>query len=350
MNDVIQQWLLDRRSANIDSIELMPTESPLLPDAPLVVSKGQADAYYLKDSSGQSWILKKFKPGKSPDTQYIKAIQSLIPQDRGLESGYERRVLSAASIKPTGYYTPEMANWLDDTILMRKVSGQDWASLADEIREGGSLQKEERLSLCRRLSEIILLLEQNDLSHRDLSSGNVFVDAPNQEVHLIDWDSLYHSSLTMPPNTTYGTEGYVAPFIKVNGAELAQVSWTPHSDRFSLAVLNAEFLTMEAGSPVTGDGGAFDQDEIYNRGGSNMAAILDRVKQICPKAANLVLKALNAANFDECPSPEKWIAATGGKLIKVPINEAQGRASFVKLDRSAFIKFNRESLVRPPMM
>jgi hypothetical protein len=158
----------------------------------------------------------------------------------------------------------------------------------------------------------------------------------------------------MPPNTTFGTEGYVAPFIKVNGAGLPQVSWTPHSDRFSLALLNAEFLTMDAGSPLTGDGGAFDQDEIYNRGGSNIAAILDQVKQICPKAAKLVLEALKAATFDECPSPEKWIVATGGKATRTPfdfyIAQAQGRASFVKVDRSLFINFNRELLIRPPRM
>lgn len=310
--DVAQAWLLSKSRASIEGINLLPQENAFLKRTPLVVARGQAQAFYLRDDAKQVWILKKFLPGRNPDAQYIQAIQSLIPPHAGFESGYRRRVLSRSSASGSGLPSG-LPEWIENTILMPLVKGSDWAHIADMVRAGKiSLMPEQRLLMCRNLSEKIGVLESNDLSHRDLSSTNIFVDTNTWEVHLIDWDSLYHPTLTRPPNTTFGSNGYVAPFVRVNGSEDPRVTWRGRADRFSMGVLNAEFLCVGRDSPVTGDGGLLDQDEIYNSGGSGISRIAGGLRQNFPHALALFERALRAGGFDECPGPDEWRALGAG--------------------------------------
>jgi serine/threonine protein kinase len=306
-------WLAGQRRASIEGINLLPQENTYLKGNPLVVARGQAQAFYLHDETRRVWILKKFLPGRNPNAQYIQAVQSLIPRHPGFESGYQRKVLSQASVAGSKLPSPDFPAWIENTILMPRVIGSDWAYIADKVRDGTiHLTPEQRLLMCRNLSEKIGVLESSGLSHRDLSSTNVFIDTNTWTVHLIDWDSIYHSSLTMPPNTTFGTRGYIAPFVRVEGMEDAQTTWMGRADRFSLGLLNIEFLSVERNSPLTGDGGIFDQDEIYNRGGSGIKKIVGRLQLDFPHALGLFDGVLRAGYFDECPSPDEWQSLGAG--------------------------------------
>ena len=97
MIDMGQLWFKSGRFAAIEGVSLIPRENPLLNGIPLVISRGQAEAFFLKDNQGHEWILKKFLPGRNPDSHYINSIQSLIPQESGFESGYRRLVLNKLS-------------------------------------------------------------------------------------------------------------------------------------------------------------------------------------------------------------------------------------------------------------
>ena len=307
--DVAQTWFLSRRPVFIEGVNLVPQENQFLKGNPLIVARGQAQAFFLHDENKRVWILKKFLPGRNPNAQYIKAVQGLIPQHPGFESGYQRKVLSQASVAKSTLPSVDFPSWIENTILMPRVKGGDWANIADKVRSGSiHLTPEQRLMMCRNLSEKISTLEKNNLSHRDLSSTNIFIDTNTWEVHLIDWDSIYHPNLNMPSSTTIGTNGYVASFVKVDGQENAQVTWARGADRFSMAILNIEFLSMAQNSPLTGDGGLFDQDEIYRSGGSGINAIATRLKQDFPSVCGLFNQVLRAKNFDDCPHPNEWVA------------------------------------------
>lgn len=311
--DVARAWLLGGKRAAIEGVNLLPQENTYLPKGtPLAVARGQAQAFYLRDESRRVWILKKFLPGRNPDAQYIRAIQALVPRHAGFESGYQRRALTRGSASgpglPSGF-----AEWIENTILMPLVGGSDWAHIADMVRGGKiSLTPEQRLLMCRNLGEKVGALEGHDLSHRDLSSTNIFIDTNTWDVHLIDWDSLYHPTLTRPPNTTYGTSGYVAPFVRSGGVEDPRLTWGAKSDRFSMGVLCVEFLCVGRGSPVTGDGGLLNQDEIYGGGGGGLSRILDGLRQNFPAALVLFEKVLGAGGFGECPAPDEWRALGAG--------------------------------------
>ena len=305
--DVAQAWLLSGKHVSIEGIGLLPKENTYLPKGtPLAVARGQAQAFHLCDTLNRVWILKKFLPGRNPDAQYIGAIQALVPRHTGFESGYLRKVLTSTSVNGAGLPSG-FPQWIENTILMPLVRGSDWAHIADMVRDGKlNLTPEQRLTMCRSLSEKIRILEINDLSHRDLSSTNIFIDTKTWDVHLIDWDSLYHPTLTRPPNTTFGTGGYVAPFVKVGGVEDPRISWARNSDRFSMGVLCVEFLCVGLNSSVTGDGGLLDQDEIYNGSGSGISRILTTLGRSFPNALALFERSLRAGSFGECPGPDEW--------------------------------------------
>lgn len=310
MTFAIEHWLHSNKAASLDGVDLMLVPHPFRGDVPLSIKRGQALAFFLTDHAKQSWILKKFLPGREPDVTYIRAIRPLVPATTGFESGSQRRVLSKASVGK-GYQPPGFGEWIENTILMPRIGGSDWLTLADAIRNGEeTLSVEQRITMCTNLVRRVQELETNGLSHRDLSVTNVFVDPSTWEMHLIDWDGVYHVSLRMPPNTTIGTGGYTSPNVLTNAGEEAARTWCPRADRFAMAILCTEFLMAERGCVLANDGGMFEQNEIYERGGTGMQAILLELNGRFPSVGRLLQRAIAATSFDACPSPAEWLACS----------------------------------------
>jgi len=307
--DLVDQWLRSGRPARVNEKYLRPVEHPGLPGTPLSIQCGQAEAFCLSADAGSRWILKKFHSGRVPDRSYLEAIQGLVPKADGFLSGAERQVLSPRSLRDehSCYYDPGLARWLDGTVLMPTVEGVDWASVADEAREGRvQLRRAHRLALCRSLTDLVCSMEALQIVHRDLSSSNVFVDTKLWVIRLIDFDSVYHPSLQMPQATTCGTEGYTAPFAWQNGTPDSRRTWCPHADRFALTVLNVEFLVLEEGAPLAAEGGMFHQDELRTRSGEGLALAFTTLRREYPAAASFLQAAMGSNDFEDCPSPEDW--------------------------------------------
>src|SRR5215213_10252880 len=121
LSDVAQTWLKSNTRASVEGIELFPQENTYLKGNPLVIARGQAQAFYLHDETKRVWILKKFLPGRNPDAQYVRAIQTLVPRHAGFESGYQRMVLSRSSVAASALPSPDFAQWIEHTILMPLV-------------------------------------------------------------------------------------------------------------------------------------------------------------------------------------------------------------------------------------
>ena len=310
MSFAVEQWLHSTNPASLDGIELSLVPHPLLRNVPLSIARGQAMAYFLTDGRKRSWILKKFLPGKQPDAAYIRAIRSLVPATTGFESGSQRRVLSKTNVG-NGFRAYGFPEWIENTILMPRIGGSDWLTLADAVRSGSeTLTLEQRIAMCTSLLRRVQELEANGISHRDLSVTNVFVDPSTWEIHFIDWDGLYHASLKMPSNTTIGTGGYTSPIVASATGEDASRTWCPRADRFAMAVLCTEFLLIERGSALANDGGMFEQAEIYARRGAGLSAILTAVNTDFPPVGRLLQRALFATTFEQCPAPAEWLGCS----------------------------------------
>jgi hypothetical protein len=306
---VVEYWLQTGHNAIIDKISVKPIEHALLKGKPLSSQKGQAEAFLFIDDNCNWWILKKFHNNRNLDRGYLNRVSSVLPRDNGFACGTRRQVLSRGALHQTiGYhYSTELDTWLDGTVLMPKVAGLDWAALADEIRDGNvCLEGAQRVTLCRNMARLVQLLEDHQCAHRDFSCGNVFIDSRTWQVSLIDFDSLYHPSLTMPQATTCGTAGYTPHHAWNHGNLDPRRTWCECADRYALALINAEFLLVKSGAKATGEGGLFDQDELRRQSGTGINSIMGQLKSKYPHAAQLLEATIHSSNFKDCPSPQDW--------------------------------------------
>jgi serine/threonine protein kinase len=341
MIDVATAWFESGEYADIAGFRLRPVENPFLKGIPLILLRGQAQAFYLRDDNNLDWVLKKFLPNRHPGSSYIRRIEELIPHRPGFQSGYLRRILSEKDISKAGFFSESFASWIEDTVLMPKINHRDWAIVADRIRSGTLvLPNDERMLLCRGLSEQVNLLERSAISHRNLSCTNTLIDERTLSIHLIDWDEIFHPTLAMPHNASFGTCGYIAPFVYTSGyPPHAWISWRPQADRFSLAILNSEFLVLRPDSSLHGDGGIFNQDELCARGGEGIDQILNQLRRSFPDAEVLLKRALDARGFDDCPSPAEWLAFSSGVDVSfVDSGESMPPAKFY----SCFIGYSHK--------
>lgn len=319
--EVVEQLLKSRRRADINSKHVRPMEHPCLKDTPISIQRGQAETFLLIDSRGNVWVLKKFHRGRDLDRYYLEAVCRVLPAHAAFRSGIDREVLCPQSIRRTAgcYYSQRLANWLDGTVIMPRVDGMDWAALADQLRDGAlALDGDQRLALCRGLAEAVLLLEQHQVAHRDLSSGNVFADMKSWTIVLIDFDSLYHPSLPMPQATTCGTVGYAPPYAWSQGSLDASTSWCVGADRYALALLCAEFLSMRPGAPLSAEGGIFEQNELRARSGPSIDFALAILAAEFPEALPLFEAAIRSTSFGGCPPPTDWLDISACNRAKLP--------------------------------
>jgi len=303
------EWVQDRRYAVVNQKRVKPIEHNRLKGKPLSSQKGQAEAFFLVDDKGNWLVLKKFHRGRTPDRKYLIEVGSLLPRDPGFACGTDRQILSKGTLAKTKgcYYSAELDRWLDNTVMMPKLNGLDWTAVVDDVRNGTmSLDTMQRFALCRNLTKLVELLEDNHSSHRDLSCGNVFIDTQTWEVCLIDFGSFYHPSLPMPKVTTCGTEGYTAAYAWDNGNLDASKTWCRGADRYALSLLNTEFLLVTKGTEATAEGGIFDQNELKSRCGRGISSIIGKLKAQYPPAAQLLQRAISSGNCKDCPSPDEW--------------------------------------------
>ena len=323
-HEVTVPWLKSGKYAQVDGIRVRPMEHRMLPGSPVAVQRGQAEALFLLGENGSGWILKKFHQGRCPDDSYLRAVGAVLPQHDGLVSGTDRRVLSGSDLRkePGCYFSTELQQWLASTVLMPRVQGIDWVAVADDLRDGSlRLDREQRVTLCRQLAELVRFLEAASCAHRDISSGNTFIDMHNWVVILIDFDSLYHPSLQMPAATTCGTEGYTPPFVWQSGTTHPEATWCPHADRFALTLVSVEFLVLDKGAPLEAEGGMFDQGHLRVRKGATLRLARDRLRDAYPGALPLIDAAINSRTCAECPGPDDWLHFCDvelGPVVKPP--------------------------------
>jgi len=310
--DAMDLWFKSKRKATIAGESLWPVAHPLLPDTPIAIKRGQGENYLLEASDNDRRILKKFNEGRALDRSYLEKVSVLLPSDPAFLSGKERRVLTPGDLQQTNgsYHQKDLAAWLDGTLLMTQVSGFDWATIADELREGRlQLTRSQRVSLCRDLARITGLLERACISHRDYSSSNVFIKKDECRVALIDYESTYHPSLVMPHATTCGTSGYTAHHTWWGSGLDPKRTWCQRADRYALCILVVEFLILDKGAPLTAEGGMFDQDELRARTGHKLNHFKKMLAAQYPEPALLFDRVLNSRSFEDCPSPEEWTRA-----------------------------------------
>ena len=325
---VADRWLNSGKPACLCGHKLMPQAHPFMPDTASCVTRGQATSYPLKqEGSPVTWVLKKFTRTRCPSRDYTERVAQCLPGGTEFVAGAQRRVVQVAR-RASGhslFHDTEFAEWLDGTVLMTRVPGDSWADVADMLREGERIySRTERLTAALGLATCVNRLELSHCAHRDLSATNLFLD-DHLKVFLIDWDSMHHPHLPYQPNTTVGTMGYIAPFMRrQDGTWDARLSWRCDADRLALSVLLTEILLVDQNSrPSKEDGSHFSQAEIGDPTCEFARAQANLLRGIFPPLSPLFHRAVSAADFADCPAPGDWIG-----VLKTALSEAgRSRAS-----------------------
>ncbi|HEY6803622.1 MAG TPA: hypothetical protein VI306_08590 [Pyrinomonadaceae bacterium] len=358
MHEIIQSWIESGQRAILNNWALLPRRVDHLSTAPLMSSGADSMVYYLIDEENQPWVLKKYFPGREPDRVYLESVQYLVPKRRGFEAGYRGQQLWSTSASALGYTDSEFLNWLDGTLIMPQILAPTWAELLALITDGSALlSRVERLLLTQKLSKMIETLEAAGLAHCNLSSTSVMIDALNVEVDLIDWDNLFHASLEMPSNNSGGDDRYAPEFSKTDERE---TNWRLRADRFALSVLNVELLTASSGLNV--EERALPADDKKSERKADR--VREALRRSFPAAVAFLDAARSAHDFSDCPSASAWIAFTEEELARSDeamwdetkadpsenssLYEVDYQAHFVKLNRSALVKLERNRFVRAP--
>jgi len=300
----LEEWFSSNQSAIIAGHSMKLRRHPHI-DVPLEIQRGQASAYWLAADDNSPWILKKFLPARQPQFTYLSMIGSRIPQEAAFRCGWQRQVLTPQDLTQSwnGFWSEALGVWINGTVLMPQLTGESWGNLLFKLAEGEiGLSANARFTIARKLVNMVLSLERANISHRDLSAGNILVDLSTGDLHLIDWDSLFHPVLQFQSNTTVGMPGYIPPWAMND----AQLSWCPRADRFALAICVAEILTVAPGTMLHGDGSLFEQQSL-GRDRSKLVAVTSALQAVLPKAVDLFQITWGATTFDECPSPAAWL-------------------------------------------
>jgi len=364
--DAMQAWLRADEPAMIDGLALLPRASEGAAGLPRCTVSETAISYHLFDKNDDGWLLRKFMPDWQPNLSRIQTTQYVIPRMPGFNSGFDQRVLDDTSLSTAGYHTEELQTWLIDAILVPEVTVSPWMDVADSIRTGGqSLATVVKLLLCQKLTERVEWLESGGAAHRNLSGTSVLIDPMNVEVHFVDWDHMFHPSLSKPANITAGAIGYIAPFVKLEPSANVDATWRSRADRFALAVLNCEILLTNGDSPITAGGGLLEQQHIFDRAGHTLQRLRNALQQNSPAALKLFDQCLTASNFDQCPGPREWLGLIERELNNDadkawdeprPADERQTHSiydrpqeiGFVRIKESAFVKIDPAAFVSAP--
>ena len=263
----------------------------------------------MQPSNKQEWVLKKFEPEMKPDPPYLVAIRSLVPRGIAFKSASKRVILKAEDIKlgEGTYSSTEFNDWIHEAVLMPKMRGQTWKAIGENLRKGAiDLPVDKRISLARHLAETVRAMEDSGCAHRDLCHDNICCDLQEYVVYLVDWDSMFHGSLYFHKNTPAGTKGYMAPWIKEkNGKWDPRKSWNRKADRFALAILIGEFLSVKRDSPAT-DGGLFSQQALAKPRHDTVTETLENLHSLSQTLGDLFQQAITSGSYDECPAPINW--------------------------------------------
>jgi len=312
--DIVNEWLNSAQTVRLCGLDLKPIPHSVFNDRVLCIVKGQAAVYFLRDQRHRnSWLLKVFNPGRRPADDYLNAVSQHLPGPAAFFTCTQRRILTEdhVDLRNSGYRNPAFVRLIEGAVMMPKVPGTTWASVADDLRDGTQqLPPAHRLQMSLNLARSISALEAGRCSHRDLSATNVFF-AQDDHAYLIDWDSMYHLKLPFQPNTTVGTMGYTASFLKVTeGNTNAKKTWCEYADRFALAVLIAEILLIGPETALPNeDGSLFSQAHIDTPGHEFVQNQIRRLRQFSKSCAALAKQAFNSTSFAQCPSPGDWIGA-----------------------------------------
>jgi len=239
-----------------DSITIIDREylfepHPLTPRIPHGQEGRQAVVYKVTGDGG-SWALKVFKPRyRRPYLVQVSKRIAVYASLPGMEA-CEREVMTPGKSLELLKANPDLAY----AALMPWIDGPTWTEV---VLAAAPLDVPTCLNLARSFLEVLVSLEENGLSHGDLSGVNIILPllGGGKGVALVDLEQLYSPGAERPEVLPQSSPGYGFP-------KSGSASWGSLTDRYPGSVLIAEMLCFCDEKVVQAAWGEsfFDPDEL----------------------------------------------------------------------------------------
>jgi len=309
------------QAIDIDGQTYTVAEHPLAPDIPYGQEGRQAIVYQIlsqarpmrQKNAASVMALKVFKP-----VFRSRALVELCDKLQPLNSipgltVCNRQVLTEEGNKRLLSKHPD----LTFAMLMPWIQGPTWLDILIDCQE---LTKKQSFDLAHALVFTLTIMEQQYISHGDLSSPNLMLpgllekegesNASDPLVELVDVEQLFHRSFDQPDSLPAGSPGYAHRTAR-DGL------WGPDADRFAGAVLLAEILAWcspELRATSWGES-YFDPGEMQEKCErySSLSRILSELWG--SEVSSLFEKAWFSQSLADCPRFSEWQYALNTALL-----------------------------------
>ncbi|MFX3625535.1 MAG: tetratricopeptide repeat protein [Ectobacillus sp.] len=192
---------------------------------------------------------------------------------------------------------------LSYAVVMPWIDGPTWADILLEQRP---LTKEQCACLAGSLAYLLMIFEEKELAHCDLSASNLLLPYLEESffypVELVDIEQMYGPQFEKPNALPGGTKGYAPRYVQ-------EGIWSRYGDRFSGTVLLAELLGWPD-EQVRGRKGTdmsyFDEADMQQDGERYRTLHKALERNWGRGIASLLERAWNSNSLEECPSFREW--------------------------------------------
>ncbi len=220
------------------------------------------------------------------------------------------------------------ANSQIDAIRMDWVAGDNLIDYLNKIitsDQDDSQKKSAILELSEKFKKMVVTLHEKHISHGDLQHGNIII-TPQNELKLVDYDSVYVPTFTNEIQVTSGLAGYQHPCRKEKNTIA-----TEKDDYFSEYIIYASLLayaedlslweaTNDEDNPRDEYSLLFKEVDLQNPNQSTLFTKLRNSKNIDLKNAVVslinVLQQPNCNNLDSIfPDKQKYLVQPSGIIL-----------------------------------
>src|SRR5262249_3032065 len=129
----------------------------------------RATIFQVRDQNGNDFALKVFKQAfRDPRQAEIAGHLAEYRQLPGLRAAHRRAVAAGK---------PPFAPALDHAVVMPWIGGKTWFDVLGQVKASDEhLEVRTAVHLCRRVLDVLRMLEARGAAHTDIAAGNVVID------------------------------------------------------------------------------------------------------------------------------------------------------------------------------
>lgn len=279
-------------------------EHPSFSGLPFGQEGRQGTVYKLIDvEDGTAVALKIFRPTfRQP--AFRKSLEALLPLSSipGL-AVTKREVLNPEEDTPL----LEQNSDLLYSVMMPWVEGKTWSEC--KLDETAMLQ-ENSFGIAFAFAKVLMNLEQEGISHSDLSGANVFVILDKGEggsvaIELVDIEDIFAQGMVEPEYEIHGESGYTPKFLQED------FLWDKDSSRFAGAILLSEMLGWHSSQvrEISASDSYFEPHELQEQCERYQILHMTLEQSYGIEIASLFARTWNAESMSECPTFGEWMIA-----------------------------------------